>query len=267
MLRALEQYLLVPIDAALPPAIGVHVGPFYVDPSWPNNQRSLVIHARKLSVLDPPPDDSRDGEAFLFETITWAANGVTTNFTLPALQGTTYEVEAPPGQPVTRGDDYLVDGSVIRFYRPPAAANPGVLARVRTAAAHGYVRRRPCAITLEITSYGVDMALADEAFAIALQVALAQLTRVPRLAMPVAAGATVLLRVLEPRTTLVSIERTLLATKPRVVAGVLRVEGELDAIVASGAPAPVSIIESIAGEAQVGSDPSMPVTFVPSETP
>jgi len=263
MLRALEQLLLPSIDGALPPEITVHTGPFYVDPSWPAAQRSLVIHARKLDVLDPPSDESRDGEAFLFQTTTWSSDGTATDFTLPGdILGTIYEVEAPIGQPATRGDDYFVDGNTIRFYRAPAHADPGVLARVRTADAHGYTRRRPCAITLELSSYGVDMALADDTFATALQVALAQLTRAPRLSMTPAAGVTVQLRMLEPRTALVSIERKLLGTSPYAVVGVLRVEGELDAIVASGAPAPVSIIESIEGEVRVGSGLPTLVTFV-----
>ncbi|MEX1367820.1 MAG: hypothetical protein AB1Z98_32125 [Nannocystaceae bacterium] len=270
MLRALETFLSAPVDAALPGNVDVELGPYYVPTSWPNNLRVVLIHARRLEVLTAPPPQDDDAPAFLLETATWPSDGLTSTFVLPgSISGTIYEVEAPPGIAAVRGDDYQVEGDTLRFYRAPTSGNPGVMARVRTDDAYGYTRRRLCAITLQVASYAEFLDDVDSAFSIALQVVLAQLTRVPRLELPVVPGLDVLLRVLEPRASIVEIERFRVeGIEPPCAVATLRVEGRLDMLVANGVPDPTSLIESIVGEVETdssnGEEPvPEPIDFVP----
>lgn len=265
MLRQLEDFLVPPIDAATPAVVGVQRGPFIVTNPWPNNQRTIVVHARRLRPIPPTPAEEDDAPAFLWQQHTWPANGLTTNFVLPGgAAGQIHEVEAPPGFPATRGDDFLVDGDTIRFYRPPAAGAPGVLARLRTEDAHGYARGQACVLELDVNAYSRNLDQVDDMLATATQVALAQLTRTPRLTLPSVSGVGVLVRLLEPRATLAELERTVIEPMA-VFRGSVRLEltGRLDLLVAQGAPALTSIIDRIEGQLEVDPATGEPPTPVP----
>lgn len=266
MLRELEDFLVPTIAAAMPPPIVIQRGPFLVANPWPADQRTLVVHARRLRPIPPSPTAEDDAPAFLWLEQTWPADGLTDTFVLPRdVAGQIYEVEAPPGFPAVRGDDFLVEGDTIRFYRAPAAGTPGVLARLRTTDAHGYARRQLCIIELDVSAYADSLDHADSMLAISTQVVLAALTRTPRLVLPPVSGVDVLVRLLEPRATLTELERTVIDPAGAFRACVrLELTGRLDLLVAQGAPAPTSIIEQVEGQLVVDGT-TVPITYASRE--
>lgn len=265
MLRELEDFLVPAIATAMPPPVAIQRGPFVVANPWPADQRTLVVHARRLRPTPPAPTAEDDGPAFLWREQTWPTDGVTDAFELPdKTEGQIYEVEAPPGLPAVRGDDFLVESRTIRFYRAPATGTPGVLARLRTADAHGYARRQLCIIELDVSAYADGLDHADPMLATAAQVVLAALTRTPRLVLPSVTGVDVLVRLLEPRTTLTEIERTIVEPAGAFRASVrLELTGRLDLLVAQGDPAPTSVIEQLEGQLEVDPATGEPPTPVP----
>ena len=255
MLRQLEDLVISPIDAIVPGPVDVVRGPFVPAPPWPPARRVISVFGRAIRTVEPSPSRDDDGPAFLFSENTWPTDGVADTFTLPGgTDGEIFEVESPPGFAVRRGDDYLLDGDTIRFYRAPAAGAPGVIARIQGDPAHGYTRRRPCVMELEIDVYGRNAQQVDTLLGGSTQVALATLTRAPRFTLAAVAGFTVLTRVIEPRSTVVSIERSdVTVGGNQVFVGALRLEleGQLDLLVANGDPTPTSFIESIEGTVEV----------------
>ena len=242
MLRSLEAFLAPAIDAALPGAVSVVTGAY--DPS---DNGDVVIHARSLGVEPPPRDSEGDDGAHLIEIATWTTDGNVQDLVIPPAQtGELLDVEAPPGKLATAGDDYFVDDRTIRFYRPPAAGTPGVRARLRGPDAAGWSRRRRCTIELDISSWARDMDDADDRLDIAMQVALSQLVDIPILEVGQAGGTEVWLRVISPRVWLTGMRREFDESANLCVAHAeIELRGELDVLVASGAPAPVGIIEEV----------------------
>lgn len=265
MLRALEDFLAPALAAALPAPVVIQRGPFLVANPWPTDQRTLVVHARRLRVTPPAPTVEEDGPAFLWIEHTWPTDGVTDTFELPReAEGQIYEVEAPPGVPVVRGDDFLVDDLTLRFYRAPAVADPGVLARLRTSDAHGYARRQACIVELDVSAYAESLDHTDSMLAAATAVALAALTRAPRLVLPPVTGIDVLVRMLEPRAMLTALERTIIESARVHHASVgLELTGRLDLLVARGDPAPTSIIQRLEGRVAVAPTTGEPLAYVP----
>lgn len=262
MLRALELYLLPLVDAALPAATDVVPGPYLVTPAWPPARRVLNVHALRLDVHDVPPPRTVTNAAFDFQSTSWPINGVIDSFTLPpALIGEVVEVEAPVGHLAKLGDDYYLDGTTVRFFRAPVG--PGeARARVRVAAASGYIRRSPATITLDLYAYTNDPTTADPLLEGALQVVLVQLDRAPYFAAQSIAGYGTSVRFSDFRAHVLHIERKL-ANVETVVSCAARLElvGELDLLVPTGAPAPIDVIEQIDGEVMVegGDDDSAPL--------
>lgn len=252
MLYALEQLLINAIDPAFPNNVDVNGGP------WRDNDGVAVqVHARSLR-LEPVEDEpAEDGPGHLLTIQDWVASGSSLDFAIPpAVTGEVIEVEAPPGFPARRGDDFFLDDRTIRFYRAPAAGNPGVRARIVGDPAKGYRRQRPCRIEIEIGAFDNDVDDVDDRLETALHVALAELVDLPILAADVVGGANVWMRVARARTSLEWIERTLAPDRPNWfrAAALIVLEGELDLLVAKGAPEPTSIIESIHGSVTENDD-------------
>ncbi|EDM74230.1 hypothetical protein PPSIR1_14775 [Plesiocystis pacifica SIR-1] len=261
MLDALEDLLRPAIDAALPGGLTVVAGP------WDPSGNGVVVHATALEVQPPADDPPGDEEAHLLSLVDFDADGVALDFEIPEAQtGELIEVEAPPGYTAARGDAYFLDDRTIRFYQAPAAANPGVRARLRGDAAAGWKRRRPCALTLEISAWNNDSDDADAHLAVALQVALAELVELPNLETAAAPGVSVQLRVRKPRVWLDSVERQHIASANLFeFKATLTLRGELDVLVAKGEPPSVGVIESIEGQVSVNhadGEPLEPEAFV-----
>lgn len=252
MLSALELYLLPLVDAALPAAVEVVRGPFVVAPPWPANRQVVCLHAVQLTVQDVPPPRTNDRPASSFQLTTWPINGVNSSFTLPpAMVGVIAEVEAPVGYLATPGEDYYLDGSTIRFFHAPTG--PGLVrARVQVAAAAGRARRSPGVITVDVSSHSRSIDTAEPNFGGALQQVLVELERAPYLELPPVAGLGTSVRFRDFRSHLLSIER-LHSGYENVVSCIARLElvGELDVLVAIGAPEPVDVIARLEGEVVV----------------
>ncbi len=245
MLHALEHFLEPAIAAALPNTVTVVTGPYE-----PAGQGAVAIYARTLAAEAPAGDSESDGGAYLLSIHTWPADGVSQDFLIPPAEtGELLEVEAPPGKLAAAGSDYFLEDRTIKFYRAPAAGTPAVRARLRGDDAAGWQRRRPCTIELELGVWAGNRDDADARLDIALQVALAQMVAVPVLELDSIIGADVSLRLLSPRVWLSAMKRDL-HRDPALhhASAQLEVRGELDALVARGAPAPIGVIEQVVVE-------------------
>jgi hypothetical protein len=246
MLRAIELHLSPFVVAVVPADVDVVRGPFLVGPAWAANRRVAHLHALHLHVHDAPPPKDADRPAFSFQTVTWPIAPGTSSFVLPpALVGDLLEVEAPLGYLARQGDHYYLDGNTIRFFRAPTG--PGhVLARVRTAAASGHARRGAATLSLDVNVYGRDPSTTDPMFEDVLQVVLVQLQSAPYFALQSVPGLGTMVRFSDHRTHLLHIERKLAGYENVIVcAARLELVGELDLLVATGAPPPVDLIERI----------------------
>jgi hypothetical protein len=243
MLHALESFLAAPIVDALSNDISVVRGPYA-----PAGTGAVVIHARSLKVAPPPVENEGGGErSYLFERITWSADGSRLDFEIPAAQtGELVEVESPLGYIAKSGDDYFVEGRTIHFYRPPPAGAQAVRARLRGDDAEGWARRRRCTVVLELAAWANTIVNADNQLQIALQVALAEMVALPILELSPVAGYHVSLRMITPSIWLAGMHRkfhsdaSLYKTAARV-----ELRGELDIVVARGEPIPHGIIDDI----------------------
>jgi hypothetical protein len=257
MLRSLERYLQPLIQAALPGGVTLVTGAY-----TPSGTGAVVLHAHTLTVAPPPAEAERDEPGHLVEYVTWPTSGQTRDFTLPgAVTGELLEVEAPPGILVKAGDAYYLQDRTIRFYRAPVAGAPGVRARIRGAAAAGYRRRQRCTVGLDLVVWAKAMTDVDNRLDIVLQVALRALVAVPILEAGQIPGVSVALRVISPRVWLMGMRRQVDIEPAFFHAhAAIELRGELDQVVAYGAPEPVGIIEQVAHDITVvapdeGGDP------------
>lgn len=262
MLRALEAHLVTLVDAALSGVTTTVGGPWR-----PSGNGAVVVHARSLEQDAPGDDPPTDDPAHGLVLVSWPSDGLTLDFEIPSNEsGELVEVEAPPGHSVRRGDAWLLDARTLRFYRAPAAGNPGVRARLRGPAAKGFKRRKPCRVELAISAWAASSASADQRLDIALQTSLRALVELPNLEADVVAGVQVSMRILQPRAWLLGIERSAAASGNLFEASAtLQLRGDLELLVASGAPTPVGVIEQVSGAMRVDradGQPRPPEAFV-----
>jgi hypothetical protein len=206
---------------------------------------SVQVHATRM-ILAAPSDDLGDerGPARHFAVHVWPADGATKKFILPDGDDEVAEVEAPPGHPRRRGDDYRVDAGALQFTRAPAAAQAGVRALLLGTPARGFVERRRCELLLVITARapsGLD-GLGEAALAAVLRACV----DLPELAA--STGAVVRARLRRPVAALLGVTRR---TEPvgdavrACYALELSLRGEAELHVALGAPDPVDRIKSV----------------------
>jgi hypothetical protein len=169
MLPAVEAHFLSALGSVLPAGTSLTAGPS-AGPSAGAVALVEVI-ASRLSLL-PAAGDERAGArnpAFLVLTHSFPSDGAARDFLVPEdVVGDVVEVESPPGRPLKRGDDYLVEGRGIRFYRPPARADVAVLARVRGERRRGYEQVEPCRIDLAVRVWANERGRADDLAAASL---------------------------------------------------------------------------------------------------
>ncbi|MCY1020989.1 hypothetical protein [Pyxidicoccus sp. MSG2] len=249
MLVSVETFFHDALRSALPDDIDVATGP---SPGPKADVTQLVeVTAASLKLALPEGADltARREPAFHFGVHRWRANGKQVDFVLPeGALGQVVEVESPPGRPLRRGDDYLVEGRTVRFYRPPAQADVAVVALLRGASAPGFLERSPCDIPLIIRAWSQENGAADALLASALNAALIASSGMGNFDDPASDDSGVRIRLLRPSMVLVGLARgaELLHEKQffRAQAEFL-IRGELEQLVAVGEPEPTGIIREV----------------------
>jgi hypothetical protein len=237
VLAAVETHFSAALQAALP-GLSVLTGPAIAVPVG----ASLQVHASRLGFTGAigNTDDER-GASRLFTLHSWPADGLVRQFTLPAGDLEVAEVEAPPGFPRVRGDDYRISAGKLEFQRAPSL---GVRALLLGAPARGFIERRRCELSLRLCARDpVDLdALATAALAAALR------TCVDLPDLEAAAAAGVRMRLRRPVATLVSVERRAEpdGQSERARCDIeLLLRGEAELTVAVGVPDPVGRIAQV----------------------
>jgi hypothetical protein len=248
MLYALENQLATALRRVLPQAVQVVVGPPAGPPAATTERVDIVAFGLSVELPQGDPFSLRE-PAFLTHVQHWSADGATRDFTLPPeVSGEIVEVESPPNHPAKRGEQYMLDGGVVRFYQPPAQATDAVVATVRLGDAQGYQERRPCQAQLTVASWAADFPRVDELLEQALAVVLPGTLEPGTLEAAHLGSSDVRLRMLQPAVLLLGIDRmrTQVGTRwaPSAVAR-LRLQGQLELSVAIGTPEAVSRIQEI----------------------
>ena len=154
MLAAVEQALLPALRAAFPSATAIQVGPD------PKPKAMIELIASAMTLVPPPggePAGARTGaRAFTSKQI--AVDGTKVSYSV-SEPGEIREIESPPGRPLRRGDDYLLEGNTIKFYAPPQKP---VVVTLFLDPARGYVEKLGCSVELTLSCYGATAAAADE---------------------------------------------------------------------------------------------------------
>jgi hypothetical protein len=249
MLVTVESYFHDALKSALPGDVDVATGPS-LGPAAEVAQL-VEVTAPSLKLTLPQGDDltARREPAFRFEVHRWSADGKQVDFTLPAdAEGQVVEVEAPPGYPLRRGDDYMLEGRTVRFYRPPAQADVAVVAFLRGERALGFLERSPCDISLVIRAWSQEQGASDKLLSSALSAVLIASSGMGNLDDSASDESGVRIRLLRPSMVLVGISRgaELLQEKQffRAQAEFL-IRGELEQLVAVGEPEPTGIIREV----------------------
>jgi hypothetical protein len=254
MLAAVEAYFLAALEPALPKGTPVTAGP---SPGPAEAGAALVeIVASRLTLLPVVAEVSSDPRqpAHLGGLKRFTADGVRADFPLPDdAGGEVVGVESPPGRPLRRGDDYYVEGRVIRLYRaPPAAA--AVLVRLRGERARGYAEERPARIDLAVRAWAPELGRADELLGLAVGSALVAAVDLASLDTASPGRPEVRLHLARPVTTLAGMVRSAEtvrgATSYRVEAQ-LGIEGTLELVVALGQAEAGAMIKEVAGAVTV----------------
>ncbi|WP_224241983.1 hypothetical protein [Hyalangium gracile] len=254
MLYALENLLAAALDEAFPDDVKVSPGAPTTTPAA--GEQRVEVTVSKLDVLPAGEDPLAAREPAFFSSVQrWDADGTTRDFTLPAgVEGEVTEVESPAGRMLSRGQDYQVDGTTLRFYRPPAKGKGTVVATLRTGAASGFHERRPCQLRLTLAAWAPKLEDADALLDKALAVVLTRCAGLGTLESEHLEDSGVRMRLRQPKVLLEGFERTRTQVRtrwaPRAAAH-LRVLAELELTVATGAPEPQSRIEKILYQATV----------------
>jgi hypothetical protein len=248
MLYALENLLAAALDKALPDDVKVTPGAPTATPAAGEERVEVTASKMEVSLAGADPLAPR-GPAFFSSVQRWDADGTARDFTLPTgVEGEVTEVQSPAGHPLSLGQDYQVDGRIIRLYRPPAKGKGVVVATVRTGPARGFHERRPCQIKLTVAAWAPKLedadALLDQSLAVVLPLC-AELGTVD--SEHLGAGG-VRMRLLHPTVFLEGFERTRTQVRTRWApraAALLRMDAELELTVAVGEPEPQTRIEQI----------------------
>lgn len=249
MLVAIESYFHDALRPAIPDEVDVATGPS----RGPGADATLLVEVFASGLkLDLPQGEDLAAlrePAFFTQVQQWKADGKRVDFVVPeSVPGQVVEVESPPGRPLRRGDDYTLDGRTVRLYRPPAAADVGVVALLRGERATGFLERRRCELTLHTRAWAREAHAADTLLAAALPAALVATSDLGNLDAALPADSSVRLRLLRPVASLVGITRSaeLLGDTVffRAQADFL-LRGELEQLVTLGEPEPQGIIREV----------------------
>ena len=251
MLSVLEDLLVEALQSAHANTVRIAAGPSH----WPTSgqqQEVVIVAAHSLEVKPGPSDaepESARSPSYLLSVHRWSADGVTRDFHLPEdVTGDIAEVESPPRHPAKRGDDYFVEGRVIRFYRPPAQSDDAVVATVHGNLAQGYQEKRDCTAKLEIAAWAMNMQHADELLQDSLSVVLPLLVDIGTLDQGGQSDFATRIRILKPVAALTRIDRQTQDVGQsdffRAIAH-FTIQAQLEVIVAVGEPESEALIESV----------------------
>lgn len=231
MLAAVENYFVAVLRPALLRTAQVSAGP--ADPKARGATVEVCAERLTLAAASADLGDER-GAARYFLLHTWPGDGKTVVFRLPGGEFEVAEVEAPPGRPRSRGDDYVVEGGAVRFLRPPAA--DGVRALLLERPARGFLERRRGEVALVLVVRTASNL--DAVVEVVLASALRACVDLPALEADPPSGARVRLR--RPVAALVGLTRGDRAGDPtRTRCDIeLLVRGELELTVVAGKPEP-----------------------------
>lgn len=249
MLALLEKRLHGAVSDANGSMVKVECGPTLGPAS--DAEQMVEVSVRELKATIPSSGEAAKAtreRTRLSHTHTWNANGSENNFTLPEdVRGELTEVEAPPGLPVSSGDDYFLEGRTLRFYRPPAKGRPGVRATLRGDPAIGYCESHPCRILANLTVWAKKIKDADAVFAGSFNALLAAFVDIGNIHSP-QDDSGVSYRLSKPVAVPDSIERSREKIGRSLfyrVTARIAVFGELELTVALGAEEPEALIEEI----------------------
>jgi hypothetical protein len=249
MLVSIESYFHDALRPAIPHDVDVVTGPS-LGPSNDDAQL-LEVSALGLKLALPEGDDLTAPREASFQggTHRWPANGRQVDFVLPkGVQGEVVEVESPPGRPLRRGDDYMLEGRTVRFFRPPAQADVAVVAFLRGERAHGFLERRSCEITLVTRAWAREHGAADKLLSGALAAALVASVDLGNLDDSASDESGVRIRLLRPVMTLLGLSRgteVFHETSFFRAQAEFLIRGQLEQLIAVGEPEPTGIIREV----------------------
>ncbi|WP_223645796.1 hypothetical protein [Corallococcus sp. EGB] len=251
MLVAIESYFHDALRSAVPGSVEISTGPS----RGPGAETALLVEVCASHLkLDPPPGDDLAAQreaAYFAQVHRWSANGKQVDFDLPEqARGRVVDVESPPGRPLRRGDDYVVEGRKVRFYQPPALADVAVVAFLRGERSAGFLERRRCELSLVIRAWARAAGAADPLLSAALTAALvasADLGNLDDTEVP-PADSGVRLRLMRPVMSLSGIQRSAETVDDtpfyRAQAEFL-IRGDFEQLVALGEPEAEGIIREV----------------------
>lgn len=255
MLGVIDELLRAALAEVLPAGTEVVAG--QAVPAFTGAKARVSVAATPLVRRVPEgadePAEARD-PAFYTERYIVAAKAATPrDVTLPAgATGQVAEVQHPPGRLLRPGDGYAAEGRTVHFYRAPQG---NVTVQTRGDRVRGYAEKHPCRVEVNLTCWAKIGSAADTLISSALAAVLARIAELD--VIDLANGERGLsLRILKPIARMSSLERAAefvgKDTWTRCSAG-LTLCGELELVVALGAPEPAGIIERIEGEVVRGS--------------
>lgn len=249
LLPLLEKMLCNTVSEANDAAVPVKCGPIMGPASDAEQMVEVSIPECKTTLPSTKEEALTTRErSWLSTSHTWKTDGETRDFTLPEnIKGKVVSVEAPPGHLATRGDDYFLEDHTVRFYRPPKADNPGVLATLRGEPAQGYQESYPCRLTINLNVWAKTLEMADTLLIKSLKALLAAFVNIENLQSPPDESG-VRLRLLNPVALPDSIKRSQVnqnSTPFYHTAAQVAVLGELELTIALGAEEAEDLIERI----------------------
>lgn len=248
MLAAIETYFLNALKSAFPTGATLGTGPS----APPSNAQLPFIEmvASRLSFVPEKPN-AEEGEAperaAVFDTQIqqFAADGAIRDFAIPDnLQGEIVEVQSPPGQLVTRGNDYFIEGKRVRFYKPPAPAAIAVIARIRGERVRGYQQRFTGRADAFVRVWAKDRAVADTLSRTVMSTVLVAAENIGILEVPSEKTPGATLRLLRATAAVAAIRRNFEASSHNVTLDLV-LQGELEQNVVLGAPEQEGVIREV----------------------
>lgn len=249
MLSAIDELLRAALAAVFPAGSEVTAGPS-LPPLSAAMPRVSVCATALIRCSPEKAEDSAEARDPAYSTQRFTLNPTRSKpreVTLPdSAAGQVAEVQLSSGRLLRAGDGYTVEGRTVRFYDAPAGA---IAVQTRGAAVRGYREISPCQVDVELNAWAGDAAAADGLLTRALIAALARLAELDVIELAsVEEGSSI--RVLKPVARL-----DFLGRAGETVAGAawtcstarLALRGELEMMLALGAPEPAGVIERIDG--------------------
>lgn len=207
MLGSVENHLVAAIAAIHPAEQAIHSGPLQGPASDATSLIAIIATSLRtmLPKLGEGADDARE-PAYSVTGVPFEPDGTTLDFAVPDhVPGAVTEVETPTGQWARVGDDYRVDGRVVKFYRAPTES---LVIHVRGDRIPGYREIGPCQVTVDIIAWAENPAAADNLLVPSLSAALATLDDVDLVTLGEHQQTGARYRLLDPGARLQAIERT-----------------------------------------------------------